>query len=255
MGRGMPRRSFDVMRPLVIRPHCLVHPEGSALVAYGDTQVLCTATIDDKLPPWLANKPAGKGRGWVSAEYDMLPRATHSRHGRDSHRGKINGRTQEIGRLIGRSLRAVVDLAKLGERMITIDCDVLQADGGTRTAAITGGFVAMAIALNQKFNHPQGHPALKQHVAAVSVGIIDGTPQLDLDYQMDAQAGVDMNVVMSGEGNLVEVQGTAEGAPFSRHEMNAMLDLAFNALPNLLQAQKAAIETPYAEVSLAAVGG
>ena len=230
------------MRPLLLRPHCLIHPEGSVWVAYGDTQVLCTASVEERVPPWLTHK----GRGWVTAEYDMLPRATHSRHGRDSHRGKINGRTQEIGRLIGRALRSVVDLSQLGERTIVIDCDVLQADGGTRTAAITGGYVALALAIAH-LGERRGVPAtaLRQAVAAISVGMVDGAPHLDLDYALDSRADVDMNVVMTADGQLVELQGTAEGAPFARLQLNAMLDLAFAALPQLLAAQAAAIASPY----------
>ena len=242
----MPRRPANRPRPFVIKPHCLVHPEGSALIAYGDTQVLCTASLEDRVPPWLM----GKGRGWVTAEYDMLPRATHSRSGRDSHRGKINGRTQEIGRLIGRSLRSVVDLEALGERTITIDCDVLQADGGTRTAAITGGCVALALALSHLEDKlGKKLKALKSFVAGISVGMLEGTPHVDLDYAMDSRAEVDMNVVMTDSGHLVELQGTAEARPFGRQDLSAMLDLAFAALPDLIAAQKAAIATPYNDLS------
>ena len=238
----MPRRASDSLRPVRIRPHYLLHPEGSALVAFGDTHVICTATVDDRVPPWLINK----GRGWVTAEYDMLPRSTNTRNQRDSHKGKINGRTQEISRLIGRSLRSVVDMAALGERTITVDCDVLQADGGTRTAAITGGYVALALAIK----HLQSKGvvkanALKGAVAAISVGVIEGKPTLDLDYGMDSRAQVDMNVVMTGTGDFIEVQGTGESASFSRQELNALLDLALGALPQLTAAQTEAINTPY----------
>jgi ribonuclease PH len=250
----MPRRQSHQMRPVVIIPHYLVHPEGSALVAFGDTQVICTASVEERLPPWLQ----GKGRGWVTAEYDMLPRATHSRNARDSQRGKINGRTQEISRLIGRSLRSVVDLPALGERMLTVDCDVIQADGGTRTAAITGGYVALALAIK----HLEGKKklkgqALKGRVAAVSVGILEAGPQLDLDYGMDSRAQVDMNVVMNGEASFIEVQGTGEGASFSRAQLDALLDLALGALPELSAAQDKAIATPYSAQggALAATGG
>ena len=238
----MPKRPHDAMRPLTLRPHVLLHPEGSALIAVGDTQVLCTASIDERVPPWLM----GKGKGWVTAEYDMLPRATHSRNARDSHKGKINGRTQEIGRLIARALRGVVDLQALGERTITIDCDVLQADGGTRVASITGGYVALALA--QK--HLMAHKGLKKafltdSVAAISVGVLASGPHLDLDYGMDSRAHVDMNVVMTGQGHLVEVQGTGESRSFTRAEHDALLDLAFGVLPQLRAAQEQAIETPY----------
>lgn len=238
----MPKRPHDTLRPIAIKPHFVAHPEGSALVAFGDTQVICTASVEDRLPPWLM----GKGKGWITAEYDMLPRATHSRNQRDSHKGKINGRTQEISRLIGRSLRSVVDMVALGERMITVDCDVIQADGGTRTAAITGGYVALALAVQNLMERKllRASP-LKGSVAAVSVGIIEGKPQLDLDYGMDSRAQVDMNVVMTGQEQLIEVQGTGETATFSRTELNQMLDLAYAALPVLTAAQNKAIATPY----------
>jgi ribonuclease PH len=238
----MPKRPHDALRTLTIRPHVLTHPEGSALIAFGDTQVICTATLDERVPPWLA----GKGRGWVTAEYDMLPRATHTRNMRDSHKGKINGRTQEIGRLVGRALRGVVDLTALGERTIVIDCDVIQADGGTRCAAITGGYVALALALKALHERkPFKRDPLTTQVAAVSVGMLEGGPQLDLDYGMDSRAHVDMNVIMTGAEELVEVQGTGETRSFKRSELSAMLDLAFGALPTLLAAQREAINTPY----------
>lgn len=247
----MPKRSADVMRPVVIKPHFLAHPEGSALIAYGDTQVICTASLEERVPPWLN----GKGKGWVTAEYDMLPRATHTRNQRDAQKGKVNGRTQEISRLIGRSLRSVVDLAALGERTITIDCDVIQADGGTRTAAITGGYVALCLAIKQLMDNKK----LKQspitgHIAAVSVGIVAGEPRLDLDYGMDSRAHVDMNVVMTADNKLIELQGTAEAAAFSRDELNKLLDLAFGALPNLIAVQTRAIETPF-DPGFNALGG
>jgi ribonuclease PH len=237
----MPKRLSDTLRPLTIRPHVLVHPEGSALIALGDTQVLCTATLEERVPPWLS----GKGKGWVTAEYDMLPRATHSRNMRDSHKGKINGRTQEISRLVARALRGVVDLQLLGERTLTIDCDVIQADGGTRVASITGGFVALALAqkhlLERKLIKKN---FITENVAAISVGILESGPQLDLDYAMDCRAHVDMNVVMTGTERLVEIQGTGESRSFSRQELDAMVDLAFGALPALTAAQEAAIATP-----------
>lgn len=246
----MPRRASNALRPLIIKPHFLVHPEGSALVAFGDTQVICTASVDERVPPWLA----GRGRGWVTAEYDMLPRATHSRNQRDSQKGKINGRTQEISRLIGRSLRSVVDLTALPERTITVDCDVIQADGGTRTAAITGGYVALALAVKHLVAKGMAKPhAMTGRVAAISVGIIEGAPQLDLDYSMDSRAQVDMNVVMNGIGSFIEVQGTGENASFTRAELDTLLDLALGALPQLQAAQDAAIATPYASTGGAVV--
>jgi len=237
----MPRRKLDQLRPIALTPHYLIHPEGSVLVEMGDTRVVCTASIEERLPPWLN----GKGRGWVTAEYDMLPRATTTRNQRDSQKGKLSGRTQEISRLIGRALRAVVDLPALGERMITIDCDVIQADGGTRTASITGGYVALALAVKHLIDKKKiSTKPIRDHVAAVSIGIVDGEIHLDLDYGLDVRAAVDMNVVMTGKGQLVEVQGTAEGAPFDRGQLNGMLDAAFAALPILVDAQRRAVETP-----------
>ncbi len=239
----MPRRAPHALRPVTIAPHPISHPEGSALVCFGDTQVLCCASVEERVPPWLQ----GRGRGWVSAEYDMLPRATTTRSSRDSHRGKISGRTQEIGRLIGRALRSVVHLPALGERLITVDCDVLQADGGTRCAAITGGYVALALAIaHLEEGDKIKAGALPGRVAAVAVGILADGPQLDLDYSMDARAAVDLNVVMAADASLVEVQGTGEQRPFSRQELDDMLDLAFGALPQLLAAQDAALAIPYA---------
>jgi ribonuclease PH len=212
------------------------HAEGSVLVEFGDTQVLCTATVEDTVPPFLR----GKGQGWVTAEYGMLPRSTHTRTAREAARGKQSGRTQEIQRLIGRSLRAVVDLAALGERTITVDCDVLQADGGTRTASITGGYIALSEACERLVQRRTiaTNPVHGQ-VAAVSVGIVGGVPVLDLDYAEDSQAETDMNVVMNNGGAFVEVQGTAEGHAFRRHELDALLNLAANGIGQLvaLQAQ------------------
>ncbi|MGE5665900.1 MAG: ribonuclease PH [Betaproteobacteria bacterium] len=216
------------------------HAEGSVLVSFGDTRVLCTASVEDKVPPFLR----GQGRGWVTAEYGMLPRATHTRSDREAARGKQSGRTQEIQRLIGRSLRAVFDLERLGERSVQIDCDVLQADGGTRTAAITGAWVAAADAV--RWMMARGlieNSPLRDHVAAVSVGIVQGTPMLDLDYGEDSACDTDMNVVMTGAGCFVEIQGTAEGAPFSEAEMAAMLALARRGIGELVAAQKAALES------------
>ncbi len=244
----MPRRANNELRKLAMTPHFLTHPEGSVLVEWGDTKVICTASIDDRVPPWMS----GKNRGWVTAEYDMLPRATTTRSQRDSQRGKPNGRTQEISRLIGRALRAVVDTSGFGERTITIDCDVIQADGGTRTASITGGYVALALAINHLVAEEQARPTtLKDHVAAVSLGLVDGQTYLDLDYALDSRAQVDMNIVMTGTGQLIEVQGTAEKSPFSRAEMNTLLDLAFSALPQLVALQKLAIAAPRGAVPTA----
>jgi ribonuclease PH len=240
----MPRRPPDQLRPITITPHYLVHPEGSALIECGETKVICTASIDDRVPPWMV----GRGRGWVTAEYDMLPRSTSTRSQRDSQKGKLSGRSQEISRLIGRALRAVTELSGFGERTITVDCDVIQADGGTRTAAISGGYVALALAMRYLIDKEQARrQVLADHVAAVSVGIVEGQPYLDLDYSLDSRADVDMNVVMTGSGRLVEVQGTGEHATFDRAELDTMLDLAFGALPALVDVQKRAIDTPLGE--------
>jgi ribonuclease PH len=206
---------------------------GSILFSMGKTRVLCAASVSDDTPRWLR----GSGKGWVTAEYSMLPAATNERSSREVNRGRPGGRTQEIQRLIGRALRSVTDLRALGERMITVDCDVLQADAGTRTASITGGFVALAIALRGV----GAEQALRDSVAAVSVGIIEGEPRLDLCYEEDAGAEVDCNVVMTGDGALVEVQGTAEGAPFAREELDAMLDLAAKGIAELTEIQRAAL--------------
>jgi ribonuclease PH len=215
------------------------HAEGSVLVEFGDTKVLCTASVLERIPPHLK----GQSRGWVTAEYGMLPRATNTRGDREAARGKQSGRTQEIQRLIGRALRAVTDLAKLGERTIHLDCDVIQADGGTRTAAITGAFVALQDAVDHLLKRQLiAASPIRDFVAAVSVGIHQGAPVLDLDYAEDSSSDTDMNVVMTGGGGLVEVQGTAEGAPFSRKEMDAMLALADKGICELVAAQKAALK-------------
>ncbi|MBD8726447.1 ribonuclease PH [Frigoribacterium sp. CFBP 13707] len=218
-------RRLDQLRPVTIEKGWSAQAEGSALVSFGGTKVLCTASFTNGVPRWLA----GKGKGWVTAEYSMLPRATDSRNDRESVKGKIGGRTHEISRLIGRSLRAVVDTKALGENTIVLDCDVLQADGGTRTAAITGAYVALAQAIEwgreKKFIAQKATP-LTDSVAAVSVGIVDGRPMLDLAYVEDVRAETDMNVVVTGSGLFVEVQGTAEGAPFDRSELGLLLDLA-----------------------------
>ena len=215
------------------------HAEGSVLVEFGNTRVLCTASVESRVPPWLRNS----GRGWVTAEYGMLPRATNTRTDREASRGKQQGRTIEIQRLIGRSLRAIVDLEALGERRIVVDCDVLQADGGTRTAAITGSYVALAdaVATQMHAGRIRRNP-LHGQVAAVSVGIHSGTPVLDLDYAEDAEAETDMNVVMNDAGHFIEVQGTAEGHAFRREELNSMLDLASGGIETLMQLQREALE-------------
>jgi ribonuclease PH len=231
-------RAADAMRPVTIQRGYTRHAEGSVLVSFGDTKVLCTASVEEKVPP----HKRGSGEGWVTAEYGMLPRATHTRGDREAARGKQSGRTQEIQRLIGRSLRCVFDLAALGERSILIDCDVLQADGGTRTAAITGAFVAAQDAVNWLIAKGLlARSPIKDAVAAVSVGVVEGTPLLDLEYTEDAACDTDMNVVMTGAGGFVEVQGTAEGASFSRAEMDALLALAAKGIGELVVAQRAAL--------------
>jgi ribonuclease PH len=216
------------------------HAEGSVLVEFGDTRVLCTASVDEGVPPFLR----GKGQGWVTAEYGMLPRATHTRSPREAARGKQSGRTQEIQRLIGRSLRAAVDMAALGERTVTIDCDVLQADGGTRTAAITGAYVALADACDSlRSRGLLAVSPLHGQVAAISVGIVRGAPMLDLDYGEDSEAETDMNVVMNNGGAFIEVQGTAEGHAFRRHELDALLNLAASGIGELCALQAQALES------------
>ncbi|QDF99527.1 ribonuclease PH [Azoarcus sp. DD4] len=232
------QRQADELRPVTLTRRFTRHAEGSVLVEFGDTRVLCTASVEEAVPGFLK----GKGRGWVTAEYGMLPRATHTRSAREAAKGKQTGRTQEIQRLIGRSLRAVVDLAALGERQVVIDCDVLQADGGTRTASITGACVALHDALEGLVAAGKlaANP-MTDFVAAISVGIVDGVPVLDLDYAEDSGCDTDMNVVMTGSGGMIEVQGTAEGTPFSRAELNALLDLADAGIGQLIGMQKAAI--------------
>lgn len=228
-------RTPDQLRPVTITRHYTRHAEGSVLVEFGDTKVLCTASVENTVPRFLK----GKGEGWITAEYGMLPRSTHTRSDREASRGKQGGRTLEIQRLIGRSLRACVDLKKLGENTITIDCDVIQADGGTRTASITGGCVALVDALSfmlQKKTIKQD--PLTGLIAAVSVGMYEGLPVLDLDYPEDSACETDMNVVMTQQGGFVEVQGTAEGKPFSRSETDAMLALAEKGINELIEAQK-----------------
>ncbi len=231
-------RAADALRPVAIQRHFTRHAEGSVLVSFGDTQVLCTASVEEKVPP----HKRGSGQGWVTAEYGMLPRATHTRGDREAARGKQSGRTQEIQRLIGRSMRSVFDLRALGERTIALDCDVLQADGGTRTAAITGAFVAAHDAV--RWLLAQGRiraTPIREFVAAVSVGIVQGVPLLDLEYTEDAACDTDMNVVMTAAGAFVEVQGTAEGAAFTRPEMDALLVLADMGIRELVAAQRRAL--------------
>ena len=232
------KRAPDEMRKVSFERGVARYAEGSCLVRFGETHVLCTASLEDKPPPWLR----GQGRGWVTAEYAMLPRATSTRTRRESSTGKISGRTQEIQRLIGRSLRAVVDLIRLGEKQIVLDCDVLQADGGTRTASITGGYVALAhcVAFMKKTGMAT-RPVLKDHVAAVSCGIWKGTAVLDLDYAEDSSAETDANFVLTGAGGLVEIQGTAEGAPFTDDQFAQMLRLARKGIGELVALQKDAI--------------
>ncbi|MEZ4501472.1 MAG: ribonuclease PH [Dehalococcoidia bacterium] len=232
-------RASNALRPVTIETGYLRHAEGSALITVGHTRVLCAASVETRVPGFLR----GTGSGWVTAEYGMLPRSTHTRSDREAARGRQGGRTMEIQRLIGRSLRASIDLDRLGEQSITIDCDVLQADGGTRTASITGGWVALAMAIEgmQRKGLLPTSP-LRTQVAATSVGVIEGTPILDLDYVEDSSAGVDSNVVMLGTGQLVEVQGTAEGEPFSRQTLNTMLDLAEAGIRELFSMQRAALE-------------
>ena len=234
-------RALNELRPIIITRGWSNQAEGSALVEFGDTRVLCTASFTEGVPRWLK----GEGKGWVTAEYAMLPRATGTRSSRESVKGKIGGRTHEISRLIGRSLRAIIDMNALGENTIVLDCDVLQADGGTRTASITGAYVALADSIvwaqRNGLLSPSAKP-LKDSVSAISVGIIDGTPMLDLPYTEDVRAETDMNVVVTGSGKFVEVQGTAEGAPFDRDELNALLDLALEGTAELARTQRESLE-------------
>jgi ribonuclease PH len=232
-------RTPDELRPVRITPDFMPFAEGSALIEMGQTRVICTASVEERLPPFLRNR----GQGWVTAEYAMLPRATLSRTQRETGRGGASGRTHEIQRLIGRSLRAVADLTLLGERSIMLDCDVLQADGGTRTAAITGAYVAYALAVRRLLRHKKIEKSpITGELAAVSVGIVEGMALLDLKYDEDSRAEVDMNVVCTGDGRFIEVQGTAEGAPFTRDEMDKLLALASGGIERLLQAQREALD-------------
>ena len=231
-------RSPSQLRPTTITPGFLAHAEGSVLIDVGRTRVICTASVEDRVPPFMRNS----GKGWVTAEYGMLPRATNTRTQREASTGKVGGRTQEIQRLIGRSLRSVTRLPELGERTIWIDCDVIQADGGTRTASITGGFVALVLALQ----HLKELAVIKDipitdYVAATSVGIVDGTALLDLAYEEDSKAEVDMNFVKTGDGRFIELQGTAEGQPFDRRALDALMELADNGIKELITMQKGVV--------------
>ncbi len=227
-------RKADELRSIKFTRNYTKHAEGSVLVEYGDTKVLCNATFEERIPGFLR----GSGKGWVTAEYGMLPRSTGERMNREAARGKQGGRTMEIQRLIGRSLRAVVDMAKLGERSITVDCDVIQADGGTRTASITGGYIALVDAVNHAVQHGMlKETVITNHIASVSVGVFNGIPVLDLDYPEDSAAETDMNVIMNADGEFIEVQGTAEGKAFSRAELDALLDLAGKGIAELIDKQ------------------
>ncbi len=228
-------RNVDELRPVKMTKDYLMHPEGSVLIEMGNTKVICTASIEDRVPPFLK----GSGKGWITAEYSMLPRSTHSRKIREASRGKLEGRTQEIKRLIGRALRSVVDLDKLGEKTIWIDCDVIQADGGTRTASITGAFVALMDALNKMKNENVFNKLpIKRYMAAVSVGVVDGEAVLDLCYEEDSSAKVDMNIVMSDNGKFIEIQGTGEDSPFDKNELNKLLELGEKGIMELIDIQK-----------------
>ncbi|BFH61028.1 MULTISPECIES: ribonuclease PH [Paenibacillus] len=228
-------RSSDQLRPMNLSVNVNKYAEGSVFIEMGDTKVLCMATVEEKVPPFLK----GQGKGWVTAEYSMLPRATQSRNQRESARGKLSGRTMEIQRLIGRALRSVVDLRALGERTITLDCDVIQADGGTRTTSITGSFVALAIAVNKiAEQHKLPVFPITDYLASVSVGVVNGEPVLDLNYEEDSSAKVDMNLVMTGSGTFVELQGTGEESPFSRQELNQLLELGEKGILQLIEKQK-----------------
>src|SRR5262245_5957107 len=232
------KRPADELRPVTITPNYLMHAEGSVLIEAGNTKVICAASVEDRVPPFLRNS----GKGWVTAEYGMLPRATSTRTQREASSGKVGGRTQEIQRLIGRSLRSVTNLPALGERTVWLDCDVIQADGGTRTASITGAFVALALALEKiRDRGILSTIPLIDHVAAISVGIVDGLPLLDLAYADDSRAEVDMNIVKTGDGRFIEVQGTAEGMPFGNDALNDLLVLADRGIAQLVEKQRAIV--------------
>ena len=243
-------RSPEQLRPVTIEPNFLKYAEGSALISVGNTRVLCAASVDDRVPQWMK----GRGTGWVTAEYSMLPRATQERTQREASKGRLGGRTHEIQRIIGRALRAVMDMSKLGERTVWLDCDVLDADGGTRTAAVTGAYVALSLALMKSFD-PQNALKwpLRGQIAATSVGYVNGIAMLDLPYEEDSRAEVDMNVAMTDAGKFVEIQGTAESAPFSREELDAMISLAQTGITQLFAAQRAVLE-PHGFPALAHAG-
>jgi ribonuclease PH len=230
-------RRPDEIRPVTIEPGFLKYAEGSALISVGNTRVLCAATVEERVPQWMK----GRGTGWVTAEYAMLPRATHDRTQREASKGRLGGRTHEIQRIIGRALRAVTDTVKLGERTLWVDCDVLQADGGTRTAAVTGAYVALALALRTLFDPADRRWPLSGAVAAISVGIVDGYPMLDLAYDEDSRAHVDMNVFMTDAGRFVELQGTAEAAPFDRRDLDALLGIAARGIEQLFELQRSVL--------------
>jgi ribonuclease PH len=243
-------RQTNELRKMTITPHYNKHAEGSVLIEVGDTKVICTASIEERVPPFMK----GQGRGWVTAEYSMLPRATQVRNQREAAKGKLGGRTMEIQRLIGRALRSVVDLQALGERSITLDCDVIQADGGTRTTSITGAFVAMVFAMNKLISDKKlSKLPIMDYLASVSVGIVDGQPYLDLKYEEDSSAKVDMNVVMTGDGKFVEVQGTGEESPFSRTELDALLQLAEQGIHQMIAVQKEALGEAGSSIGAGAV--
>ena len=234
----MSTRAWNALRPIEIIPHYLENPEGSCLISCGQTKVICTASIETRVPSWMQ----GKGKGWITAEYDMLPRATNSRTVRDARKGKVKGRTQEISRLIGRSLRSIASLDALGELNVVLDCDVIQADGGTRTTSINGAYVALASALEKHFGSQSTvQQILKEQVVAISIGIVDDEVRVDLDYALDSAAQVDMNIVMTGSGQLIEVQGTGEESTFSHAQLNQMLECAFKTLPQLCALQRQAL--------------
>ncbi|MFO0708800.1 MAG: ribonuclease PH [Sandaracinus sp.] len=239
MSTRLDGRSADALRPLRIETRVQKNPEGSVMISAGNTRILVAASIDEGVPPWMR----GKGSGWLTAEYAMHPRANPHRQDRDGRRGKIDGRTTEIQRLIGRALRAAVDMTKLGERQIVIDCDVLDADGGTRTASITGAFVGLAMALEHLRKIGAASGALRAQVAAISAGMVGGVPMLDLAYVEDSKAEVDLNVVATGDGSIVEVQGTAEGPPVPREHFDRLIDLSLGAMPALMAAQRDALSS------------
>jgi len=230
-------RRNDQLRDIIVIKNYIIYPEGSVLIEYGNTKVICNATISDGVPPFLK----GTNTGWITAEYSMLPRATHVRNQREAQKGKLTGRTQEISRLIGRSLRSAIDLNLIGERTITIDCDVIQADGGTRTASITGGFIALYLATQKLIGEQKIENPIKNFVAAVSLGIVSGNLMLDLNYEEDSNADVDMNLVANDKGEIIEIQGTSEKLTFDRNRLNEMLDLGLSGIEQLIEIQKRAL--------------